>query len=259
MPVPAFSAKEVSRAQSFTDPRTWAKMQTGWCTGCSSVSGIAEENEMGFRFFCPQGHILEAEVDQVGQAAACPFCGTAMLIPPPKSVRETGPGISLAPANEQPELRQPSAVASQFDFALPGSVDSPRIAATESAPPAENAAGVVESGPNWPSVQPAATFPASQVAGPAVSATVPEVYHIPCPQGHVLETPREMLGTDAMCPFCQTVFHLTYEASQEYQEKRRREIELAERRAALFWIRLAIAAAILVVGGLIAMIILAPK
>ncbi|MGB9687287.1 hypothetical protein [Thermogutta sp.] len=214
---------------------------------------------MGFRFFCPQGHILEAEVDQVGQAAACPFCGTAMLIPPPKSVRENGLGISLTPGDEQPELREPSTVAAQFDFSPPSLVDSQRLPAAKSGPSAENAAGPVEPGSDWSSVQPEATFPTSMEGGPAVSDGGPEVYHIPCPQGHVLETPREMLGTDAMCPFCQAVFHLAYEASQEYQERRRRQIELAEQRASLFWIRLAVGAAILVVGGLIAMIILAPK
>jgi len=214
---------------------------------------------MGFRFFCPQGHILEAEVEQAGQAAACPFCGTAMLIPSPKSLREVGPGDPLGPVHEQPELCEPSTVIPQDGFSVPGPVDWQRLPTSASGPSAETAAGPGEDGFEWSSAQREAASPPSAEAGPAVSEAVPEVYHIVCPQGHVLETPREMLGTDAMCPFCQSVFHLAYEASQEYQEKRRREIELAERRAALFWVRLAVGAAILVVGGLITMIILAPK
>jgi hypothetical protein len=42
---------------------------------------------MSFQFRCPQGHILQGDLSQVGQLFQCPMCGSSFLIPPP----ETGP------------------------------------------------------------------------------------------------------------------------------------------------------------------------
>ena len=39
---------------------------------------------MTFPFRCPQGHVLQGEISQVGQAFQCPMCGSSFLIPPPE-------------------------------------------------------------------------------------------------------------------------------------------------------------------------------
>lgn len=217
---------------------------------------------MTFRFFCPQGHILEAEPEQVGQAAACPFCGTAMLIPAPfqhggeapvfHPIAQPAPEGSASGGAHREGVPGPD-LPDRFplpDPAAPGTSGSEVMAGAEPAaglspfPLSAEAEVVGGAGPPEPVIQPAA---------------LTAVFHIPCPQGHILETPQDMLGTEAMCPFCRSVFRLDYEASQEYRAKLERERELAERREAAFWLRLAIVAAVLVLAGLIAMIAFAPR
>jgi hypothetical protein len=83
------------------------------------------------------------------------------------------------------------------------------------------------------------------------------VVHIPCPAGHVLETPRSAIGQHAMCPYCGAGFFLRMKDSLEYRqrvakiEKRR---DRAEQQAGQVWLAWAIAAAVLVAGGLIALL-----
>ena len=38
---------------------------------------------MPFQFCCPQGHVLQGELSQVGQLLQCPMCGSSFLVPPP--------------------------------------------------------------------------------------------------------------------------------------------------------------------------------
>ncbi len=79
----------------------------------------------------------------------------------------------------------------------------------------------------------------------------PDIVHIPCPNGHELETPLEMIGQQVLCPHCGVQFKLKHENSVEY----RREREIIEQRAARLWFNWAIAAAVLVGILLLAMII----
>lgn len=74
--------------------------------------------------------------------------------------------------------------------------------------------------------------------------------HIPCPNGHELETPYDMLGQRAMCPHCGVEFKLKREKSVEYL----REQEIIERQRAKFWFQLAVIAAGFVVVVILAMI-----
>ncbi|GAB4133267.1 hypothetical protein JCM17478_07790 [Thermopirellula anaerolimosa] len=95
---------------------------------------------------------------------------------------------------------------------------------------------------------------------PLESAAVgPEALHIPCPAGHVLETPQDMLGRDAMCPFCGQVFRLEYRNSLEHRREQEQRASREAERAARFWLQWAIAAAIVTVGGLILLIVLAAQ
>jgi hypothetical protein len=93
--------------------------------------------------------------------------------------------------------------------------------------------------------------------GKGVSDASPRILHILCPSGHVLETPPEYLGQKAMCPFCQETFVLRTERSVEYQRKvalRQKREEQADEKVGRIWLGWAIAAAVLVAGGVLALI-----
>lgn len=83
----------------------------------------------------------------------------------------------------------------------------------------------------------------------------PRVVRIPCPQGHELQTPMDMVAQDVLCPICGTQFHLRYEDSVEFKEE---QAELQRRKAervnqvALKW---SIGAAVVVVLGILGMMI----
>jgi uncharacterized Zn finger protein (UPF0148 family) len=100
-------------------------------------------------------------------------------------------------------------------------------------------------------------------AGNQETATVdptkkePRLLHIPCPQGHELETPEEMIGQDVLCPLCGEQFNLQYKNSVEYKKEKEAERERRERKMAEAWFTRAIIAAVIVVLGLIVLLVLA--
>lgn len=75
------------------------------------------------------------------------------------------------------------------------------------------------------------------------------VVHIPCPNGHELETPRDMLGEYAMCPHCQTEFQLRLKDSREYKRDQAAEQERHQQRLGNAWMNWAIAVMVLVLLG----------
>lgn len=79
--------------------------------------------------------------------------------------------------------------------------------------------------------------------------------HIPCPNGHELETPYDMLGQDVMCPHCDAQFHLREKDSVEYKRKRERKAQIREEKLGKAWLNWAIAIAIIVAIGLVSLII----
>ena len=83
-----------------------------------------------------------------------------------------------------------------------------------------------------------------------------DIYSIPCPNGHVLETPAEMLGQHAMCPHCQSQFELREKDSLEYKERRRIEIEKQDAVAGEKWLKRVIWIAVIVGGGLLILVII---
>lgn len=80
--------------------------------------------------------------------------------------------------------------------------------------------------------------------------------HIACPNGHELETPREMLGQDVLCPHCNVQFRLREKDSVEYKRRKAQEIERRDRKAGQMWLNWAIVAAVLVVIGIVGLIVL---
>ena len=191
---------------------------------------------MPFQFLCPQGHLLQAEEAHMGLQTQCPQCGVLFIIPTiaaPSFVVEPDPALNEyvgAGGSHETPATHPSPEAF---FGAIGSAHSEQASSPADTPPAT----VEQSSP-----------------APPIEAE-PAILHIPCPNGHELETPVEMLGQDVLCPHCGAQFHLRREDSVEAEQER----ELREQRRAEAWFRWSIAAAVIVVIGLLAMIIIANR
>jgi hypothetical protein len=163
---------------------------------------------MAFQFQCPQGHLLEGDESQAGQAIHCPVCQMLFLIPAPVSA-------PAAPAFNAPEFQSPPANAPQFGAS--GTTSEP---AFQSAP------------------------------------AEPELLHIPCPKGHILEVPPDMLDTEVLCPQCNEQFELRARDSIEHKKKKKLQEELREERSNKFILNFAITAVVLVVLMLITLAVM---
>src|SRR5437016_1101541 len=134
---------------------------------------------MSFQFQCPQGHLLEGDPSQAGQTCNCPTCGMLFIIPAPL-VAPVAPPVPMAPG-----------------FGFPSDQSQSRFAHLEAPVAAADPAAILPPG-------------AEQTAAPAETAVAeeppppeePEILHIPCPNGHELETPVDMLDQDVLCPHC---------------------------------------------------------
>lgn len=92
---------------------------------------------------------------------------------------------------------------------------------------------------------------------PAIEAAPePRIFHIPCPKGHVLETPEDMLNQDVLCPHCNAQFRLRERDSLEERRKRQAEQERIHRRAAKNWLMWAVVIAVIVLAMVIGMIVI---
>jgi hypothetical protein len=171
---------------------------------------------MTFQFLCPQGHLLEGDESQMGQACDCPMCGMRFLIP-------TVAGYQQAAAHDPFSFgggRRPEG----NPFAAPEAEEEPE-------PEPEPEASPLES-------------------------SEPRVLHIPCPNGHELETPEEMLGTEVLCPFCGEQFELRYKDSVEHKRERAMEREMKDIKTGNLWFNWAIVVAVIVLVGLVTLILM---
>jgi hypothetical protein len=91
------------------------------------------------------------------------------------------------------------------------------------------------------------------VAAPT-SPAEPELLHIPCPNGHELETPAEMLDQEVLCPQCNAQFRLRRKNSVEYRKKKELQEAVRLERVGGLWLTWAIVAVIAVAVGLVALI-----
>lgn len=194
---------------------------------------------MGYQFMCPQGHLLQAEESQAGQVCACPLCGVQLIIPAPLAPTTPEPAAPTGPAE---------AAWSQTPALSTGAAPGPNLG---EAYPAFGAAAANETAapPNQETEQAPAFIPTD------TREPVP-LAHLVCPSGHVLETPREMLGQDAMCPYCQVAFRLRWEDSLEYRKAKEEEQLRREQRIGRLWMQWSIAVAVVVVCGLALLIAL---
>lgn len=82
----------------------------------------------------------------------------------------------------------------------------------------------------------------------------PKVFHIPCPNGHELEVPPEMIGQDVMCPHCSVQFLLRERDSVEAKRRKQEQMELKDYKAGKTWLMWAVIFGVLVLIGLAIMI-----
>ena len=64
----------------------------------------------------------------------------------------------------------------------------------------------------------------------------PELLHIPCPNGHELETPLDMLEQEVLCPQCNAQFRLRKKDSVEYKRKKEEADRIKEIKSGNFWL-----------------------
>ncbi|HEX3727893.1 MAG TPA: hypothetical protein VHV08_16695 [Pirellulales bacterium] len=166
---------------------------------------------MTFQFLCPQGHLLQGEEAHMGMQCQCPQCGMAFIIP---TVEHAITVDSLIASVDQPAHEpEPAAELDVSDAMAPG--DDALAEAASNLDVGEVPLG-----------------------GPEKAAEIETLLHIPCPNGHELETPLDMIGQRVMCPHCQAEFRLRREKSIEYL----REQEIIDRRRSRFWLQLSIVA-----------------
>jgi hypothetical protein len=220
---------------------------------------------MAYQYYCPccpQPRVLEGAETAVGQPVQCPYCHQVFQQPPPQMA--AGPAMQ-APTQMPAQGYAPAG-------AMPGPAAGmapgygPQGYAPAGGPGMGHAAGYPEAG----AYGPAPGYGADGPMGPAVTPEVgmdfssrqdapPENVHIPCPNqqcpyhAQAMEVPSNMMGQDVMCPLCHTAYTLRYEESVEYITRKEEFLRRKEERFAKSALNWAIAAAIVVVLGLLVM------
>lgn len=184
---------------------------------------------MEYEFLCPGGHLLQGNETMVGQQCKCPYCDVEFLVPPPSG---------QAPA-DQPVFDEPAAPEYE-EGAYEGEED-------------------YEEEAEFPGIRiPGAVTDPDEVPAFGVSAAErAPIVHVICPNKHVLETPRDMLGEDAMCPYCEAQFRLRFEDTEEYRRELEEQRERHEQKLGRAWMNWAIAVAVVVVLGVITLVVVA--
>lgn len=217
---------------------------------------------MSYQYYCPccpQPRVLEGAETAVGQPVQCPYCHQVFQQPPPQMAAgqamqapvQQMPAQGYAPAGAMPQAGYapqgyPGGAAP--GYGQPGYAD-PNYMAPGAAP--QDAAGYGGFAPQ-PGTGSLDFNSSSQEA-------TPEIVHIPCPNqqcpyhGQAMEVPSNMMGQDVMCPLCQTAYTLRYEESVEYISRKEEFLRRKEERFAKSALNWAIAAAIVVVLGLVVM------
>ena len=234
---------------------------------------------MNFQFYCPQGHLLQADSASAGSIISCPICGTQFIIPAPPVQPVTAVVVpAVTPPPVQPAA-QPAAQTEEtsqpedngLNFAAKGQRKSVKAAnldsllegaETSSPAPAEDdpLANMTRRKAYKPGPK-QATFSTEETKELLNTATKKkkkaeelDQFRIPCPNGHVLDVDKEMLGERVQCPVCRAVYDLKLENSLEYIKEKKEEEELEEARLGKIWIQRAIIAGILLLLFLIVLI-----
>ena len=206
---------------------------------------------MPFQFYCPNGHLLQANENQIGQSCVCPHCQVEIIIPAPA-------GYTPAPSPNPPT--PPGAPTSQPPVSSFTGLNSQNNNVN---PPPTSDFNVHRKQRNF-------DFGASQAAAQEAEKTAQkpaqkmdigdpdedERLHCLCPTGHPLDIDRNMIGQKAMCPYCQKTFVITLERTVEYINKKKRAEELEDKKTAKLLFQWAIVAIVLAVFFIVVMIAL---
>ncbi len=210
---------------------------------------------MAFQFYCPHGHLLQGDETQIGQPCMCPYCQTEFLIPEPAGDPPDPPGSPVVPAQE-PYYEEGDYVEAQDEEEEPVETREDRpgaaaffgFASDDEGGEEQEIASAGRIGDLIPDVDaPENLFEQRQ-------RTDPNIFHIPCPRGHILETPKEMLNQEAICPVCEAEFVLRWDRSIEGRREKALKEEREQRRLGNFWMNWAIAAAVIILFGVLVMI-----
>lgn len=235
---------------------------------------------MNFQFYCPHGHLLQADSTSAGSIISCPICATQFIIPAPPVQPVTAvvvPAVTPPPAQPTAQpAAQPQEAAqsseSELNFAAKGQRKSVKAAnldsllekaETSTPAPAEDdpLANMTRRKAYKPGTK-QATFSTEETKEMLSTATKRkkkaqelDQFRIPCPNGHILDVDKEMLGERVQCPVCHAVYDLQLENSLEYIKEKKEEDELEEARLGKIWIQRAIIAGILVLLFIIVLIL----
>jgi hypothetical protein len=175
--------------------------------------------------------LLEGDPAHAGMQSQCPMCGAMFIIPqPPAPAPTVGSAAGFGVSDPAPQIGAGQPGGFNLSFGPPPETPQGPAAIAEPAPAAPEPAAPPEPEPD-------------------------PIVHILCPNGHELETPMSMVGTDAMCPHCEAQFRLRYEDSREYREKKQKEREHREAMFSRKALNFAIVTAVLVMIGLIGLMV----
>jgi len=194
---------------------------------------------MPFQFRCPQGHLLEGENEDVGQVVNCPICGVALTIP---SVPYTPAATPIQPP-VPPDQQVPATNVTDIAPPViePEPENFPDVTANGSIEETENEFAIHTDNSQSDSAE-QDNNQAEQDGDDTLdfesgNANQDEL-RIPCPNGHILDATRDMLGEEAICPFCKEQFELKERNSLEAIEKREilsEQREEKQERMFLYW------------------------
>lgn len=226
---------------------------------------------MTFQFLCPQQHLLQGDESQMGQQCQCPQCGIVFIIPTVQLQQPQQYAPVQDPYAQQPYGQQYAPQYGHNPY-TEAPVD-PYTAHLENHPAPHDPYVAPH---NAPYEHPHEAYAEQPAAGggflghldhpdaehvdevqPEQDVDVepevepgPRVVHIPCPNGHELETPLDMIGQEVLCPHCSAQFRLRNEDSVEFKEYQ----EKLDIKRSRFWFNVSIAAAVVVFLGLLIMI-----
>lgn len=203
---------------------------------------------MPFQFYCPNGHLLQANEDQIGQSCVCPHCQTTIIIPAPAGYTPAAPSSPPQAPVTQPPVSTFTGFNPQNTSNAPQQPDSLNFQRKK-----KNF--------NFGASQAAAQEAEKAAQKPAQNMNIGDPdkdsrLHCLCPTGHSLEIDRDMIGQKAMCPYCQKTFVITLERTVEYINKKKRAEELEDKKLAKFWFQWAIVAIVIAVIFIVVMIAL---
>ncbi len=191
---------------------------------------------MSFQFYCPNGHLLQANPEQVGQTCTCPTCQVEIIIPAPEGTTPPPPGqppVSSLTVPLSTESAKPSEPAApSFDLSKKKKKKFNFDKNKEEVPQGEKAE--------------------LEIGDPQTN----KILHSICPSGHILEIDRDMIGQQAMCPYCRKTFDIRLEKTVEYLNKKKKAEALADTKMARFYFQFAIIGAVLAVIFIVIMICL---